>query len=115
MDARLRTLISHISRNLHRRLSLEELAEAVSLSSSGLEHLVKRETGLSLWGGRSVRLERVKELLAEGVLVKQAARAVGYKSLSHFISDFKRAHGAPPGPRWQKERTRLMNEAKKPA
>lgn len=46
---------------------------------------------------KRMRLDRARELLLqEGMNVSEVARRVGYGSLSHFITEFKRHFGAPP-------------------
>ena len=47
---------------------------------------------------KTMRLDRARVLiLEEGLGVGEAARAVGYPSLSHFINEFKRHFGVTPG------------------
>lgn len=98
MERRVKQLVEHTRLNLHRRLTLKELAGEVGLSSSRLEHLVKGETGVAVRDlVKRLRLEKAKELLARGVLVKQEARALGYKQTSHFVRDFKHVYKITPG------------------
>ncbi|SRR5260370_30134399 len=100
MDSRIETLIATIERDFYDcKLNSERLAGLVNLSPSRLHHLFKAETGKApMLYLRSIRMRKAAMLLASSPLsVKELAHRVGYKSYSHFIHDFKREHGIPPG------------------
>lgn len=46
---------------------------------------------------QSIRMERARAMLQDGVPVSQTAEHCGYKSVYHFIRQFKRIHGITPG------------------
>ncbi|MEZ0299472.1 MAG: helix-turn-helix domain-containing protein [Candidatus Methylacidiphilales bacterium] len=82
-----------ISTHFASRFSMEEVASHVSFVSTGhMNRLFRQKLGISPHGLlKQVRLERGAELLisgAEGEIAVVAAK-VGYKSVSHFIRDFR--------------------------
>jgi AraC-like DNA-binding protein len=79
-------------------MSVATIAEAVFMSESAFAHLFKQTTGTSPYQFlKQLRLERARDLLLEdGSSVSEAASNVGYTSLSHFISEFKRYFGETP-------------------
>lgn len=98
MDPRLQIVTALMKRELHRDLSLNELATAVNLSLSRLHHLFKAETGTSpAQYLRLLRLERARELLESSFLsVKQIVATVGGRDRSHFEREFKKKYGVTP-------------------
>lgn len=83
---------------LHRDLTLEEMARHVNLSPSHLRHLFKEETGTSPARFlKTLRLERAKGLI-EGTFLnmKQIMDRVGIKDRRHFAKDFKKTYGLGP-------------------
>lgn len=98
MDARLRQAIRLLSEDLSRPLDLEALARSLNLSPSRLRHLFKDETGLTpAQYLKRLRIERARELF-EGTFLslKEVMLQVGLGDESHFVRDFKKAHGMPP-------------------
>jgi AraC-like DNA-binding protein len=86
-----------VYRLLCRPLTVRDLAEAVSMSESGFAHMFKATTGLSpLQFLKHMRLEHARKFLMRGSSVGEAAESVGYTSVSHFISEFKRHFGESP-------------------
>lgn len=89
--------IAFMKLELHRTLTIRDLAEAVSMSESGFAHVFKATTGESpLQFLKQLRMEQASKFLLSGLNVSEAANSVGYASLSHFISEFKRYFGEPP-------------------
>ncbi len=77
---------------------LTDLARAVGLSPSRLGHLFKAGTGTSPAAyRRAVCLKRAAEMLVLSTRsVKEIAFVLGFRSVSHFIRDFKHAYGVAP-------------------
>jgi AraC-like DNA-binding protein len=89
--------IAFMRQEIQEPLTVRSLSEAVSMSESGFAHVFKATTGLSpLQFLKHMRLEYARKLLLNGSSVGEAAENVGYISLSHFISEFKRYFGESP-------------------
>jgi transcriptional regulator GlxA family with amidase domain len=98
MDPRVEKTISIIKDDLNKDLPLGELARTVNLSPSRLNHLFKTAIGLTIARYiKSLRMERAKELLETTFLsVKEIVSESGLKDESHFVQNFKAAHGLTP-------------------
>jgi AraC-like DNA-binding protein len=89
--------IAFMRQEMHQPLTVQDLAGAVSMSESGFAHMFKATTGVSpLQFLKQLRLEHAREYLLSGSNVSETADSVGYASLSHFISEFKRHFGESP-------------------
>jgi AraC-like DNA-binding protein len=89
--------IAFMKQEMQSPLTVRGLAEAVSMSESGFAHMFKATTGLSpLQFLKHMRLEHARKFLMRGSSVGEAAESVGYTSVSHFISEFKRHFGESP-------------------
>ncbi len=89
--------IVFMKQEIQQPLSVRDLAEAVSMSESGFAHMFKATTGVSpLQFLKQLRMEQARRLLLGGSNVSETADNVGYSSLSHFISEFKRYFGKSP-------------------
>lgn len=98
MDQRVRNIIAFMNANIHRQLSVAELATAVHLSPSHFRRLFRQQTGKPVTKYlKDLRLERSRNLLETTYLsVKQIAVRVGLTSISHFVAEFKNAQGVTP-------------------
>ena len=79
-------------------LRIEELAEAVHMSSSALHHRFKAVTSMSpLQFQKHLRLHEARRLMfADGIDCASAGHRVGYESPSQFSREYRRLFGAPP-------------------
>lgn len=97
-DQRVSAAIVYMRDNLHRRLSLREIARTAQLSPVHFRRVFKHAT--SMPPGQYVsalRIERAKELLEDSLLsVKEIAASVGTGDVSHFVRNFKQASGMTP-------------------
>ncbi len=104
----LRCVLKFIDENLHRDISLAEVAEAAYLSPNYMSQLLKKQTGLAFvdWlTGR--RMDRARELLAHTAdRVGTVAHRVGYGDEAYFTRRFKQRFGVAPT-----AYRRSMNEA----
>jgi AraC family transcriptional regulator len=95
---RLRRVTQYIQRNLQRELRLAELSAVVHMSPYHFARLFKRRTGVA--PHRFVvqrRIEEARALLAARMLpIATVARAVGFRTSSHFTTTFRRMTGITP-------------------
>ena len=96
--AQLRHVTEFIDDNLTRALPLSELSAEAHMSQYHFARLFKESTGLP--PHRFVvrrRIERACALLLDGQLsIDAIARAVGFRTRSHFSMVFHRQTGSPP-------------------
>jgi AraC-like DNA-binding protein len=101
VDARVAKLVRACQEGIrdNHRVSLSCLAESVNLSPSRVRHLFKVEIGTSpVRFVRMLKMQEAKRLLETTFLtVKEVANRVGLADESHFVRDFKRLYGHPPG------------------
>lgn len=90
--------IEYIYSNIHKRITVDEIAESVSLSPSHLSRLFKKELGTSISEYvRSKKIERAKNLLKfSDYTYADIASYFGFDSQSHFIKVFKEYEGITP-------------------
>lgn len=98
MSPKTQVAISFMEDNLHRAISMGEIARLVKLSHSRLCYLFKAEVGLAPSQYlKKVRMEKALELLKTSFLdIKEIAAMVGYNDSTHFMREFKKAYGSTP-------------------
>lgn len=98
-----------IRSELHRDLSVEDLALSVGVSPSWLTELFNHDLGISPYQFlREARLAQARELLETTLLpVSQIMRATGFRDSSHFCRDFKCRYGAAPS-RFRRFRSQIV-------
>lgn len=91
-------LLRYIETNLHRPLTLEEMAEHIHMTPTYLCRIFKRETGLSPRRYvQKLRLEKAMERLAcTDETVYAIAEQLGFESASYFARVFRAEQGMPP-------------------
>ena len=77
---------------------LADLADRIGLSPSHLWHLfVEQVEATPATYARTARLKHAAELLLLSQLsVKEITVAIGFRSESHFVHEFRREFGVPP-------------------
>lgn len=93
------SVIGFIRSRMAERLTVNDLADHVSMSTSAFAHLFRDTAGISPYQFiKRMRLDEARRCLAEGEITEVGivARKVGYTSLSHFIDEFKRHFGVTP-------------------
>ena len=95
---RISAVLRYMQENFRRAISVEQLAERASMSSSAFHHNFKSMTSLSpLQYLKTLRLHHARLLmLQQGMSAGDASHAVGYNSPSQFSREFKRLFGTPP-------------------
>lgn len=98
MDYRISEIIEIIEDEFPRKNDLKDLAFLVNLSVSHLQHLFKREVGISIKQFTcNVRLKKTCELLeSTNLRIKEICYIIGCHDRSHFVRDFKRKIGLSP-------------------
>jgi AraC family transcriptional regulator len=98
MDVRVQNVLALMRRDLRAKLTLNDMARSVNLTSFHFCHLFKAETGRSPAKYlKAVRLERARELLETTFLsVKEIRALVGLNDESHFARDFRTTYGVTP-------------------
>ena len=91
-------VVAFIETNLWSPLELTLLAEKAHLSKFHFCRFFKRHIGMNpMKFVASLRIERAKELLKQdGLTVSSVANEVGFKDISNFIRQFKKATGVTP-------------------
>ena len=99
-ERRLLDAASFIQRSFRRRPTLVEIGKAIGLSPFHLQRTFKRHFGESpLQMVTRLQIDLAKELLRQGVPIKEVAGRCGFSQQSHFTHRFKIATGTPPA-RW---------------
>ena len=102
-------VIIYIEDHLSDNLNLEELAERVNLSKYQLIRRFRDEQGTTPWKFlMGKRIEKVKELLEEGMSPGQAAVETGFYDQSHLNKVFRKSTGLTPKA-YQEENFRNRN------
>lgn len=87
-----------IKENYTKDVTLQEVSEHVGMNATYLSLLFKEEMGESYIKYLThLRMEKAKQLLAEGKKVAEVSERVGYHSYRHFSELFKKHVGIKPG------------------
>lgn len=99
--SRLRRVADHVQVNLAGELRLAELSAVVHMSPYYFARLFKKSTGVSprqFVIRRRIEAAAILLVLADRqALIGDVARAVGFRSQSHFTTTFRRVTGVTPG------------------
>lgn len=90
-------IIEIMTNNLHRDLSVEDIAQLASISVSNLKKICHKYTGVGP-AKHFLRLKivRAMQLLKNGMNVTQVSDYLAFSSQSYFSSAFRRETGKPP-------------------
>ena len=82
----------------HERVSLRDVARAVSLSRGHLTTVVRRKTGRTVqeWIAERRMAEARRLLVETDLAVEEVGRRVGYGDPGYFVRSFRSTHGATP-------------------
>ncbi|MGI5498997.1 AraC family transcriptional regulator [Lentzea sp. CA-135723] len=91
-------IIAYVCEHIAEPLSVNDMAERAFMSPSAFSHLFRDVTGRSPYQFvKEMRLNKARELLVEDESnVTQISKAVGYRSTSHFINEFRDRFGVTP-------------------
>lgn len=95
---RIQDSISFMQEQLHRPLSVANLAEQAAMSSSHYAHHFREVAGITpMRYLRDLRLEKARNLLIyQGARPNEAAYNSGFESIEHFNREFKRRYASTP-------------------
>jgi AraC family transcriptional regulator, transcriptional activator of pobA len=87
-----------IEERYRERISLKDVARAVSLSPGHLTTVVRRKTGRTVqeWIAERRMAEARRLLVQTDLAVEEVGRSVGYGDASYFVRLFRSTHGATP-------------------
>ncbi|ODC04434.1 hypothetical protein BFW38_13730 [Terasakiispira papahanaumokuakeensis] len=97
-DVRLTRVYRFIEQHATDPLTLAELAQVATMSSSHLRQQFKRQFGCSLFDfQRHCRLRQARQWLHQGYSVQHVAHLCGYRHTSNFVTAYRRQFGETPG------------------
>lgn len=92
-------IVGYIEDHYNEKISLDQIAENMYLSSYYISRIFKSETGNTpIRHLIDVRLEKARELLEQGFQgsIQEVAASVGYDDAYHFSKLFKKRYGISP-------------------
>lgn len=97
-DFRFKRLEEYIDANLHRHISLAEMADLCTVSQYHFTRLFKKRTGITVMQYIGMRrIERSKRMMQNtGLTLAQIAHDCGFSSQSHFTGVFRLDTGTTP-------------------
>lgn len=107
-DKQIRELCKFMEEHFSENISLEQLLTMTSFGKSYLLRVFTKQVGVSPYRYlQSIRLERAKHFLEQGVAPAEAAVMAGFSDQSHFTNFFKEFIGLTP-----KQYQRIFNGGK---
>jgi len=91
-------VFTFIEERYRERVSLKDVARAVSLSPGHLTTVVRRKTGRPVqeWISERRMVEARHLLVETDLTVEEVGRRVGYGDAGYFVRSFRHSHGATP-------------------
>ena len=92
-------IVNYIEDHYNEKISLDQIAENMYLSSFYISRIFKSETGIApIRHLINIRLEKAKEMLEGGYegSIQEVAALVGYDDAYHFSKLFKKRYGISP-------------------
>jgi len=92
-----RSALEYLSLNKAKRITLDEVADAIGISKYHLAHQFKLYTQKSIMTVlMQMRLEEAWRMLRKGISISETAAACGFESLPYFSTSFKKRFGITP-------------------
>lgn len=96
--AEVRGVCEYLAAHLEDPVSLDELGKIAGLSKYHLLRAFTKETGITPYNYlETLRIDRAKSLLKQGMSPAAVAQNAGFSDQSHFTNAFKRFIGLTPG------------------
>ncbi|MBO1514132.1 helix-turn-helix domain-containing protein [Metabacillus bambusae] len=104
-------ILEYIQTNYNKEISLNGIADKLSLDPSYISRLFKQKVGMNFMEYLiSLRLNSAKEMLKNNTLsVKEIGQSVGYYNTHSFIRIFKKYEGITPGKYREKQDQKLLD------
>ena len=92
-----KTIVRTMNENIHRPLTIAELARLTHLSEANLKKCFKRYSGMGVMHYFTrLKMTRAAELIRQGRPMSEVSDALGYTSQNYFSTAFKREQGVSP-------------------
>lgn len=90
-------LVRCLEGNIHRNLSVEEIAGMCNMSTVNAKQTFARYAGMGIHNYfNRLKIEKGRAMLREGCSVQETAAALGFSSPNYFSTTFKRITGKSP-------------------
>ena len=92
-------VLTYIEENIHRKITLEEVAQSVGRSHSGITHLFKKELGMSFKEALiEAKLTKAEDYLKNSpdMSIQEVASLVGFDDQFYFSRLFRKYRGSSP-------------------
>ena len=92
-------VLLYIDRNIHRKITIGEVAEVVSKSESAITHAIKKALGISF---EELMIQRRISFFEQIIInnpsipINEASRMVGYEDELYFSRLYRKKRGIPP-------------------
>lgn len=111
-DQHIAEVLKYIHENISQKITVDELVELVPLSRRLLETRFKRSMGTSIYDYiLQTRIEKVAQLLCEGMSVSEAAIELGFSDIKNLSRMFRQQRGMTPS-EYRREILRLKHCAR---
>ena len=108
-DQHIAEVLKYIHENIGQKITVDELVELVPLSRRLLETRFKRSMGTSIYDYiLQTRIEKVAQLLCEGMSVSEAAIELGFSDIKNLSRMFRQQRGMTPS-EYRREILRLKH------
>ena len=98
LRAEIKAVCEFLASHATEQISLDQLGAVAGLSKYHLLRAFTRETGITPYSYlETIRIDRAKTQLKQGVTPAEAALCAGFSDQSHFTNAFKRFIGLTPG------------------
>ena len=89
--------VEYQQEHYHEPISLRMIADSIGVSYSYLSRIFHEETGMTVTDClRNIRMEKAKQLMAEGIPLKDIVYRCGFRNYGYFLRSFKEYSGMTP-------------------
>lgn len=90
-------ITAYISSDFKREITLDELSEKFFFSKSYIKRVYKKHTGKGVMQARTdFKVKKAKKMIYEGKKMADISEKLGFSSVAHFSSVFKKRTGVSP-------------------